>query len=101
MCQLFSVCEAAREATRLGKVGEIIARVGTSNASGWLGKQSRKMRRKVMVAGREGGTGGDCEALYPCLALPLHYKQPGIEGKTQGDNIAASIVQLSNMFNSF
>ena len=97
MCQLYSVCEAAKESARLGRVGEIMARVAITSASDWLGKKSKKKRRQVRISGRRGVAGSDCVSLHPCTTLPPHYKHPGID---RSINLGDNIVQISHIFNS-
>ena len=95
------LCEAAREAADLGKIGEIIGKVGSLNASGWLMNQTARMKKKVTKAGIEGVEGKDCNALYECKRLPAHYKFPGVTEtltREEIDSIAGNILELRNIF---
>ena len=97
------MCEAAREAATLGKIGIIIGKVGSLNASGWLMNQTARMKKKVTKAGNEGVEGKECKALYECKRLPAHYKFPGVTGtltSEEMDAIAGSILELRNIFHN-
>ena len=92
ICEEYVVCEAAQESARLGVVGGIIGRVGSTNIGGWLGGG-----KGVTKAGNLGVMGGDCAAIFPCDETPPHYKFPPHMEYT--DNNVDTFIHLLNISN--
>ena len=60
------MCEAAREASELGKVGNIVAKAASSNAAGWLSAKYGDFEDEIERAGFRGSEGQDCKKTYYC-----------------------------------
>ena len=65
-CRHLAMCEAARDASKLGKVGKTIARAAGSNAAGWLGPKYGDFEEEIEKAGHLGSDGEDCDKIYLC-----------------------------------
>ncbi|XP_023320981.1 uncharacterized protein LOC111695748 [Eurytemora carolleeae] len=100
-CAKLSMCEAAREAANLGEIGEVIARVGSMNAVGWLRNMDQKIAKGIKQAGHLGSRKGDCSALYKCSSRPNHYRHPGhsFQNLTRGSQTFSKLAHHINSNN--
>jgi len=71
-CRSLAVCEAAKDATKLGNVGKTVAKAASSNAAVWINSKYG-IEGIIAEAGELGSEGQDCDKLFTC--------KDGIEGK--------------------
>jgi len=71
-CRSLAMCEAARDASKLGNVGKTVAKAASSNAAVWI-HSKYGIEGIIAEAGELGSEGQDCEKLFTC--------EDGIEGK--------------------
>ena len=73
-CANWAMCEAGREARKVGRVGEVVAIVARHNAEKYLSKM-KNVRWKQVVENED----IECEKLFKCSHKPPHYRFPGIQ----------------------
>ena len=93
-CTSWSVCEAAREAGRLGRYGVVIAVLGSSKAGWVVERMGRGSWEGVRRAGIVGVRGGDCDQTFPCHDRSQHYRPPGVQGDHTGERGTNKYVQI-------
>merc|ERR1712106_282851 len=65
-CRSLALCQAARDASELGKVGRTVAKAASHNAAGWLSSKYPESEEDLETAGQLGSEGRDCIQLYEC-----------------------------------
>ena len=77
ICSNYFVCEAAREASKLGEIGQILSKVASSNAQSWLLNVDELKHNGTQIAGETGSfKNQDCLHFYPCYKIHETYKKP-------------------------
>ena len=75
-CSNFFTCEATKEASKLGKIGQVLAKVASSNAHFWLFELNGNSHNRTEEAGLHGCGTEDCQRKYPCSRFHKTYKKP-------------------------
>ena len=65
-CRSLALCQAARDASLLGKVGRTVAKAASHNAAGWLSSKYPESEEDLETAGQLGSEGRDCIQIYEC-----------------------------------
>ena len=78
ICSNFFVCEAAEEASKLGLIGKMLAKVASSNAESWLTNTNSTLHHGTQLAGEYGTLSGNqtCNFKFPCSKYHTTYKKP-------------------------
>ena len=88
ICSNYFICQASREASKVGHVGQLLAKVASSNAESWLTSVNATLHKgtkyagikgsgeKVTDHGREDQNSASCEKVFPCKNFPKTYKKP-------------------------
>ncbi|KAK8390740.1 hypothetical protein O3P69_010447 [Scylla paramamosain] len=80
VCAEKFVCEGADAAAATGAFGQVIAKVVSRNAGGWLARGREAQYEGVSEAGLAGARGESCAEKYPaCLEYPSFYSHPGMD----------------------
>ena len=82
ICSNFYICQAAKESSKTGQVGKILAKVASSNAESWLNSINSTLHMGAKNAGLHGSgeflKEGTCELNYPCKYFHKTYKTPNL-----------------------
>ena len=65
-CGYLSLCEAAAEASSLGKIGQVVAKASSSNIAGLLGDKYDYSETELEKSGYLGAEGKQCKKVYRC-----------------------------------
>ena len=82
-CANYFICESAYEASKVGAVGHIMAKVASSNAQAWLSNIHLELYNGTTQAGLHGIEAKSCLDKFPCYDQPKSYKKPVLLQKTQ------------------
>ena len=85
-CSNYFICQASREASKVGNVGQLLAKVASSNAESWLTNVNSTLHKGTKYAGIKGSDEkrvpygqedyNSCEKEFPCKNFPKTYKKP-------------------------
>jgi len=79
-CSQFIICEASKEAAKLGWIGKSLAKVGSANAHSWLTNINQELHNGTEAAGITGSEQEDCQIIFPCNQSFTNYRKPKLFG---------------------